>query len=93
MLNSAGDSIRESTAAMDDSVRDGATAVGDMVARGRYAAGRAGNYTYGAASDLNAVLADNPLLLGALGISAGAWLGALAALIHRHSWDSLAGVA
>jgi hypothetical protein len=85
MLNSAGDSIRESTAAMDDSVRDGATAVGDMVARGRDAAGRAGNYTYGAASDLNAVLADNPLLLGALGISAGALLGALAVEQLLHS--------
>ncbi len=83
-VRAALDRARESAASMRDSARQGMHRAGDMAASGRdRAAGasdraaRAGAYASDAGSRLAHAVTENPLLLSAMSMTAGALFGAL----------------
>ena len=80
MMGRASDTASDWTDSASRGLHQARSAAGDMLERGRQGAGRAGEYagrlTESGAS-LGAALSNNPLLLAAFGMTAGALLGAL----------------
>ena len=69
-LSAAGAAVGSLGGSAQGAARDAATYVGDKLSSGSGAAGRAGG-------DLIAAISESPVILGALGMAAGALLGAL----------------
>ena len=72
-----GHDIRDKADSMTDSVQHAGASIGDAAHRGGQAMAQGGRAVGQKGGDLVATLSESPVLLGALGLAAGALLGAL----------------